>query len=142
MSPQGLRRGFMAAATLVLALTGAGAASAQLMNAPDSPCAGVEVTSDLTACLYKAVQADDAILNRTFQDVVDVLTPAERARLRRVERLWLSYRDESCDAQHDMFGGGTAGPPAELACVEAEDRHRIAILEHGYGWRVRQRRRP
>ncbi|GAA5004192.1 DUF1311 domain-containing protein [Pseudoluteimonas lycopersici] len=109
---------------------------AQSMNAPDGPCRGVVITSDLTECLDLAWKKSDAKLNDTYARVQRVLDPEEKRRLVQSQRFWIKYRDATCDAEYQLYGGGTGGPPARLACLEAETRAREASLQRSYGWRV------
>ena len=87
-------------------------------------------------CLNRAYRGADAQLNETYKISIQALRPQDQVRLVEAERRWVHYRDVSCAAEHDLFGGGTAGPPAELACREAETRARIMALERAYGWQV------
>jgi uncharacterized protein YecT (DUF1311 family) len=109
---------------------------AQSMNAENGPCRGVVVTSELTQCVYQAREKADAKLNETYGQVMRVLTPGERKDLVQAQRLWIKYRDATCYAEYKLFGGGTGGPPARMACLEAETRAREASLLRSYGWRV------
>lgn len=106
------------------------------MNAPDSPCAGIGGTTDLTACLDHAAKAADADLNLTYRQILAVLGPADRARLVQAQRSWIAYRDQACIAQRELYAGGTARWPAYLACLEAQTRHRTEDLHAADGWRL------
>src|SRR5579884_3781513 len=83
---------------------------AQHMNEEDSPCADRGPTTvDLVACLSKARSSADAKLNETYKKTLFTLrtrnTDAEQ--LRKAERLWLQYRDANCEAERDLYDGGT-----------------------------------
>jgi uncharacterized protein YecT (DUF1311 family) len=108
----------------------------QSMNAVDGPCRGVVVTSDLMHCLDLAWRKADTKLNETYGRVQGVLAPGEKESLSEAQRLWVKYRDAACDGEYKLFGGGTAGPPARLACLEAETRARESSLLRSYGWRI------
>ncbi len=114
--------------------------SAQHMNEKDSPCANVVVTSDLVACLSNARTLADARLNAVYNNVLEHLRtrPDDAEQLRKTERLWLQYRDANCAAERDLYGGGTGGPPAFLACVEAMTRARTKELQTVYDWLVKK----
>ena len=126
----------LVAAVLITATILVGASRAQDFNAPSSPCNRVSGTSDLVRCLNGALTGSDSLLKNTYKRTMQVLDRDDQQRLVLVERIWAQYRDASCTAEHDLFGAGTAGPSAELACLEAETQSRIAALRRAYGWRV------
>jgi uncharacterized protein YecT (DUF1311 family) len=111
-------------------------ALAQSMNASGNPCANVVATSAFAECFEKAFEAADGDLNLLYGRIRKVLAPAELASLTRAERVWLQYRDLTCKAEYELYGGGTGGPPTRLACLTAETRARQASLMRSYGWRL------
>ena len=111
---------------------------AQSMNAPDSPCQGVVVTSDLVKCLNQALNASDAKLNSAYTQVQRALSAEEAKTLVQAQRYWIQFRDATCKAEYNLYGGGTGGPPTRLACLEAETRAREASLQRSFGWRVQK----
>ena len=113
-------------------------AYAQSMNASDDPCRGVVATSDLTQCFELALKKSDKKLGSAYVQIQRVLTPKERKDLVQAQRVWVQYRDATCTAVYDLYGGGTAGPPTRLACLEAETRARETSLQRSYGWLVQK----
>lgn len=113
-------------------------AFAQHMNEKDSPCAAVVGTSDLVHCLSKARTAADVNLNTYYRRVLSTLRTRvdDAERLRHAERLWVEYRDASCAAEGALYGGGTGGPPAYLACMDEMTRARTKELQVTYGWLI------
>jgi uncharacterized protein YecT (DUF1311 family) len=107
-------------------------ASAQYMNEKDSPCANVVVTVELVNCLVKARNAADAKLNAAYRNVREQLSAEDVKRLVAAQRLWIQYRDANCTAERDLYAGGTAAPPAHLACLEAMTRARTKELAITY----------
>lgn len=88
------------------------------------------------ACFGTAAELADADLNRLRQDIVAVLDTRDQAHLRETERAWLVYRARFCSAEYDLYAGGSGGPTARLACMEALTRHHGAELKAAYGWRL------
>lgn len=110
---------------------------AQHMNEPDSPCANIGVTVDLTACLDKARASANGELNALYADVRKRLEDDERKQLVAAQRLWISYRDANCAAERDLYGTGTGRGPAYLACLEAMTRERTKELHVTYRVRLK-----
>lgn len=112
------------------------AASAQHVNLPDAPCRAPQAGAALTDCLGGAEKAADAALNETYSKTMGVLEAGDRDRLQTSERAWLTYRDTFCDGEYGLYGGGSGGPAARLACMEALTRAHEADLKAAYGWHV------
>lgn len=122
---------------VIAAVLGAGSlAQAQHMNAPDAPCKEAGSGADQASCLSRAAKKADADLNGAYQRIAAVLSAKDRQNLQNAERTWLLYRDQTCAAEHDLYGGGTGGNSAYPACLEAVTRHRIAELKSAYWWKV------
>jgi uncharacterized protein YecT (DUF1311 family) len=107
---------------------------AQSTGTASNPCKGIVVTSDLVQCLDRALKRAEAGLNRTYTQVQQVLNPKEGEELVSAQRLWIQYRDATCQADYDLYEGATGGPPARLACLDAVTRARKANLQRSYGW--------
>jgi uncharacterized protein YecT (DUF1311 family) len=111
---------------------------AQHMNEKDSPCADSSSTADLVGCLVKAEEVANAKLNAAYDEVRRKLDVAELKQLVATQRLWIQYRDANCAAERDLYAGGTAGPPAYLACKEAMTRARTKELAVTYTVRLKK----
>ena len=123
---------------LSLALAGSSTGYTPTAMREEQPCANIGVTTELEACLARSINADEAQLNTLYANILSTLTASEKKDLVSAERLWLAYRTASCRAEHDLYEGGTGGPPAELVCKEAEDRSRIETLGDLYRVRLKQ----
>lgn len=128
-----------ALATLILLAPGAGAApvAAQAMNAKDAPCRDAGTTVDMVACFSKALAARERELAVLLGQIRPAVDEDERPLLDRAQGAWVEYRRLSCEAVHAMYNGGTAGPVAELACLESQTRDRLRQLHEIYDWRIR-----
>jgi len=107
------------------------------MNEPDSPCAGVVVTSDSVACLSKARASSEAKMNSLYQKIRKKLHGSEVEQLANTQRLWIKYRDANCSAERSLYEPGTAASPAYLACLEAMTRERTRELRVTYTVRLK-----
>jgi len=110
---------------------------AQHINEPDSPCAKIGGTVDLTACLEKARASSDAELNVLYGDLRKRLDPDESKQLTATQRLWIQYRDANCEVERELYGQGTGRGPAYLACLEAMTRERTRELRVTYRVRLK-----
>jgi uncharacterized protein YecT (DUF1311 family) len=122
---------------LFILVVAASPCRAQHMNEPDSPCAGVVVTSDLVSCLSKAKDASDAKLHAVYQSLRKKLEGEDADNLLETQRIWLKYRDANCSAERALYEGGTAKYPAFLACIEAMTRTRTKELQITYAVRLK-----
>ena len=109
---------------------------AQSVNDANEPCVKAKSTAEMSACFGKAYKAADRDLNTLYGRIQKVLDQDDLASIVAAEKLWLQYRDATCQAEYKLFGGGTAGPPTRLACLTAETRARQASLSRTYGWRL------
>ncbi|HET9408733.1 MAG TPA: lysozyme inhibitor LprI family protein [Candidatus Sulfotelmatobacter sp.] len=115
----------------LLALLATFPCHAQHMNQPDSPCPA-RATAELVNCLAKAKDQADGELNALYQKLRKRLDPADTSRLLETQRVWIKYRDANCQAERELYGGGTGAQPAYLACVEAMTRARTKELRVTY----------
>jgi uncharacterized protein YecT (DUF1311 family) len=106
------------------------------MNAKDGPCHDAVITADAAACYSNAFRAQDKALDTLLGHVRPATAGKELELLNRAQHAWLQYRQLSCDAEYEMYGGGTGGPVTRLACLEALTRDRIKQLHAAYDWRV------
>lgn len=109
---------------------------AQHMNAKDGPCQGPSSGAGETACFADALKKSDSQLNQMYQRVQGVVDGDGLVKLRSAQRLWIQFRDANCEAEHELYSGGSAAPMVKLACLEAVTRHRTEELRVMYGWRL------
>jgi uncharacterized protein YecT (DUF1311 family) len=106
------------------------------MNAKGGPCQGPSTGAEETACFSDALKKSDVELNKMYKRVESVLDGSELVKLRTAQRIWLQFRDANCEAEHELYSGGSAAPIVKLACLEAMTRHRTEELQVMYGWRL------
>jgi uncharacterized protein YecT (DUF1311 family) len=107
---------------------------AQTMNAARGPCEEAISTADMSVCFESAYLTADRELNNFYMRIQDVLLPDEQAALKEAERLWLQYRDATCNAERALYGGGSGGAPTYFACLAAETKARLSALQRAYGF--------
>jgi uncharacterized protein YecT (DUF1311 family) len=64
--------------------------------AEDTPCEGISTQAGLNQCAALEMEKADASLNKVYQLLLKELSPGETGQLRRAERAWIGYRDETC----------------------------------------------
>jgi uncharacterized protein YecT (DUF1311 family) len=109
---------------------------AQHMNAKDGPCQVPSSTAEETACFADALKRSDSQLNQMYRRVQSVVSGDDLVNLRTAQRLWMQFRDANCEAEHELYSGGSAAPMVKLACLEALTKHRKEELTVMYGWRL------
>lgn len=118
--------------------------SASIAAPPESgdgisvPCWNGGTTAGIQRCFAESGSKANADLNRTYVHIMSVLPADDRRRLQKAERLWVSYRTATCDAEYQLWNGGTGGPPAEAACIDTETRHRLDYLRTTYRLRLQR----
>jgi uncharacterized protein YecT (DUF1311 family) len=119
---------------LILAFIFCNHCHAQQMNAPDSPCKNAVITVAASNCFAMEWKKQDMILNAFYASVLKHLDKEDGDKLRIAQRIWLQFRDANCSAEYSLYDGGTGGPPAKLACMEAVTRRRVLELHSMYDW--------
>jgi uncharacterized protein YecT (DUF1311 family) len=132
--PKNFRYSYLRYAFLLF--LGGGACFAQHMNAKDGPCQAPSSGAGETQCFYDASKKADLELNQVYKRVQSVVEGDDLAKLKTVQRLWIQFRDANCDAEHELYSGGSAAPMVQFACLEAVTRHRSEELMVMYGWRL------
>ena len=123
--------------TLFLSLCWLPSSFAQQMNAQDSPCANIAVTSDLVNCNWKAKISSEKKLNALYKEILNKLDQDEAKHLTAAQNLWVRYRDANCEAERELYGLGTGRQPAYLACLETMTRERTEELRVTYALRLK-----
>ena len=62
-------------------------------------CAGKYTQVDLNSCTAKALAYEDKKLNQTYKEFRTLLTPQAKEQLKKVQLIWIDFRDKSCDFQ-------------------------------------------
>ena len=109
---------------------------AQHMNAKDGPCQTPSSGAAETDCFASALKKSDADLNQLYRRVQSVVDGDELLKLKTAQRLRIQFRDANCEAEHELYSGGSAASMVKLACLEAVTRHRTEELKVMYGWRL------
>ncbi len=94
------------------------------------PLAGVRAQSqsELDRMAYRDFQRADARLNVVYRRVRATLDATGRAKLEKVERAWVAYRDAQADLEADVNRGGSMEPMVYSNVQESLTNDRIKAL--------------
>ena len=63
------------------------------------------VTSNMRACNKRELKYQDKLLNKYYKEVMRVVDAQKHKELKKVQRLWIKYRDAKCDFDYGLTGG-------------------------------------
>jgi uncharacterized protein YecT (DUF1311 family) len=109
---------------------------AQHMNAKDGPCQSPSSGAQETDCFASVFKKSDTELNQLYRRVQGVVDGDKLTKLNTAQQIWIQFRDANCEAEHELYSGGSAASMVKLACLEAVTRHRTEELKVMYGWRL------
>ncbi|MEQ9693654.1 lysozyme inhibitor LprI family protein [Shimia sp. SDUM112013] len=64
---------------------------------------------------YGTVRSAAMALDAEMQEIGSS-APSQAEALKQMQRAWITYRDATCDYERSLWGGGTGGGPATVAC--------------------------
>jgi uncharacterized protein YecT (DUF1311 family) len=99
------------------------------------PCTMMPVNQTTVAtaeCYDRERKIWDAMLNENFRALGDDLDDGQKAKLRDMQRAWITYRDTTCGFYHDKIRGTLATTMA-ASCVARETARRALLLKQFQG---------
>ena len=63
------------------------------------------VTTNMRLCNSKELKYQDKLLNKNYKDALKRLSRDKQDELKKVQRLWMKYRDARCNFQFGITGG-------------------------------------
>ena len=93
------------------------------------PCSDLDTQTEMNICAGKEYKAADASLNRMYQQLVKMLEPEEKSKLKEAQTAWIKYRDTNCEFVADQYKGGTIRPMIYGLCLADVTRNRTAELK-------------
>ncbi len=94
-----------------------------------SICSSELTQMEINNCWQAQLEASDQRLTALLGDLEQILTTAEVAQLRSIQRLWLDYRRRHCQWQADFFTGGSIRPMVYASCADGLTWERITALK-------------
>jgi len=102
-------------------------------NTPAKPlCQDAKTQLEINECMAAAYKAADAELNSLYSSLQGKPGAPTSEKLRAAQRAWLKYRDANCDAEAELYEGGSIRPAIYSGCLERVTRARIAELHTIY----------
>lgn len=107
---------------------------------------GGSSTVGMGNCFNSELQYWDARLNVAYKQVrsnaeaidaemaeIGSSAPSQAQALLEMQRAWIAYRDATCIYQRTLWGGGTGGGPASVACHMFRTAEQALFLESQLG---------
>ena len=113
---------------LALGLVAPRTAAAQSRDA----CSGEQTNLAIRKCLNREAARADTTLARSVDSLARSMDDSGAVRLRRVEELWVRYRDAQCSAVAGAYDGGSMAPVAQLQCMVVLSVDRKRFLANAY----------
>jgi uncharacterized protein YecT (DUF1311 family) len=95
-------------------------------------CEDKRTTLDISQCLSGELKKADAELNRSYEHASKGLKAADAERLRKAQRAWIDYRYAHCEAEFELWDGGTGGQIALPQCKLTLTKRRTAEIRETY----------
>jgi len=94
------------------------------------PCAAATNTLELNECAQRQFDRQEKQLNAVYQDTLKLLEgSATKQLLIAAQRRWVEFRQADCDAQRNLFEGGTVAPQVYLGCMVDHAKQRGKELD-------------
>lgn len=87
-------------------------------------------TKGMTDCVIKATEKWDTKLNKTYKDLLELLTLEQKERLKVAQREWIEYRNREIEFSHQVYSNrGTMWIPVAAEKKLELTRQRTFELE-------------
>jgi len=105
----------------------------QLAIAAEDPCAlGAHNQADINQCSVQRYKAADALLNRTYREVIASLNKGQLDKLKEAQRAWITYRDANCESQAFDYLNGSLYTSIQTNCLAEMTELRTSELQRVY----------
>ncbi len=97
-------------------------------------CSNPMTQTEMTICSYEEFKIADAELNTTYQNILkryveyNEYNPNIVIKLREAQKAWIIYRDKQCDAEGEIYNGGSMQPMIINGCATSLTNAQIEIL--------------
>lgn len=103
-------------ALLMLSITGVNAHTDDMSH--EGFCQNAQTTADLVDCSSRHLDARNAYMKDLYPKIQDYYKDDEgmSARLEERQKQWITFRDDTCADEGDVFAGGSLAPVQRLMC--------------------------
>jgi|HubBroStandDraft_6_1064221.scaffolds.fasta_scaffold139600_4 uncharacterized protein YecT (DUF1311 family) len=95
-------------------------------------CEEKRTTLDISQCLSGELKKADAELNRTYEQTLKRVKASDADLLKKAQRAWMEYREAHCQAEFELWDGGTGGQIALPQCKLTLTKRRITEIQETY----------
>ncbi len=88
-------------------------------------------TMQMSDCLAETYEIADRELMRAYKNAMAFMGE-RRHHLRYAQRAWIDFRDKECNAQREIYAGGTLSGVRTIRCMIDLTHHRTAELWENY----------
>jgi uncharacterized protein YecT (DUF1311 family) len=93
---------------------------------------GAKSQTDINECSTQRYKAADALLNRTYREVIANLNAKQQEKLKDAQRTWISFRDANCESQALDYVKGSLYSSVYNDCLTHVSHIRIEELRRVY----------
>lgn len=99
-------------------------------DSPAVPCEQLQTTPEIRDCVGKELRADDAELNKVYQQLIGKIEEEKRrVALRKAQHAWIGFRDATCEYEAVLNQGGTIYAEIVDACLASMTERRSRELK-------------
>ena len=95
----------------------------------EDPCKGEENQMNMNLCAAQQYQEADDALNATWKSLLGHMEDAEKAEIRKVQTLWLKFRDAQVAYEIAPWEGGSMQPMIRYGCLKRLTEQRTDDLK-------------
>jgi uncharacterized protein YecT (DUF1311 family) len=88
-------------------------------------------TTDMLKCINKELKIQDKKLNQAYKKAMNKIQPFRKEELKKIQRLWIKYRDKKCNFYYHKESG-SSGKIDAMECKLNETIKRTIELNEVY----------
>lgn len=100
------------------------------LQADNFDCRNAATQAEINQCVHQDFQQKDEELNRIYQQYYTKLDAIRKEQLKQAQRVWINFRDLSCQYEADYYQGGGLAPMVYSSCLKDKTKERINDLKN------------
>lgn len=89
-----------------------------------------QTTADMEKDAGAALEKADAELNKVYKQLRETLTEEEQARLKEVQKLWITFRDKEAEFAASLYEGGSIAGMVKVNTMTTATEARVQGLKN------------